>query len=379
MDMIYYNNDLLEQFRIDFLELTKTIKVSGSGDVNSLYDVIRILQRSLTGDNTLEFEGSFIKEIFKYLVTGDTLNMIGDIDIHICTSGNNNMYSKILSDKLGIESVSGGRNTYIYKMGIDHSDIIMFKDLDEADVEVMLLNPFKSPYNVLGIPKLIFYSNGGMILQSVYENEQYVGIETPHDINIPLDEIDVNSRMVKKIDDETLLFYTVEIKQYTKAFLLLFYNKCVRQNKTPNWEYTEFYSRYIFQDVIHNAGRHELLNAIYETLYDYWLSKNDDGILNYFILFIIVYGCYFITGVPQLFDMTYENIIGAERRRGVDPNNINISSGDYSPEDTNNYYDKLYKYRYKLLHHFKNKNMARCFDYTYNIYMLVYHTLNDNH
>ena len=160
--------------------------------VKSLYDIIRILQRSLTGDNTLEFEGSFIKEVFKYLVTGDTLNMIGDIDIHIATVGNNGIYNEILSDKLGIDSVSGGRNTYIYKMEIDKSDIIMFKDLDEADIEIMLLNPFRSPYNVLGIPKLIFYSNGGMILQSVYEHEQYVGIETPHDINIPFDlDIDI--------------------------------------------------------------------------------------------------------------------------------------------------------------------------------------------
>ena len=208
MDIIYYNNDLLEQFRIDFLELTKTIKINGSMNVKvkSLYDIIRILQRSLTGDNTLEFEGSFIKEVFKYLVTGDTLNMIGDIDIHIATVGNNGIYNEILSDKLGIASVSGGRNTYIYKMEIDKSDIIMFKDLDEADIEIMLLNPFRSPYNVLGIPKLIFYSNGGMILQSVYEHEQYVGIETPHDINIPFDEIDVNSRMVKRIDQAELCY-----------------------------------------------------------------------------------------------------------------------------------------------------------------------------
>ena len=28
-------------------------------------------------------------------------------------------------------------------MGIDHSDTIRFKDIDEADVEIMLLNPFK--------------------------------------------------------------------------------------------------------------------------------------------------------------------------------------------------------------------------------------------
>ena len=97
MDIIYYNNDLLEQFRIDFLELTKTIKINGSMNVKvkSLYDIIRILQRSLTGDNTLEFEGSFIKEVFKYLVTGDTLNMIGDIDIHIATVGNNGIYNEI--------------------------------------------------------------------------------------------------------------------------------------------------------------------------------------------------------------------------------------------------------------------------------------------
>ena len=53
--------------------------------------------------------------------------MIGDIDIHIATKGNNSIYNEILSEKLGVESVSGGRNTYIYKMGIDHSDTLMFK------------------------------------------------------------------------------------------------------------------------------------------------------------------------------------------------------------------------------------------------------------
>ena len=277
---------------------------------SNFFDLLENIKPLCNLGEEIIIEGSFAKYIYDSAL-GNPTRPVGDIDIHIDTTpagfGNDTLYNK-LRPIIGDHVRSNIKDTIICK--IDVKEYIgtdnLFRDINKADIELMILKVFQSNYSVQGIPK-IKIAYGGIQFEHVFDNEQYNGIYSDFNIFLPWYEINPKFNYVKQIDSNTIKFYHDEMPQFIKAFLLIFYNKVVKTNLSLSdifnidftfytyfdrmtCKYPHFFQTFILQDITLKKGRRIFLEGIYNGLFEYYNSKNDMRIIILFILVIIVGG-----------------------------------------------------------------------------------------
>ena len=331
----------------------------------TLLNIIKNIQPRLIGNDILVIEGSFVKEIFNYF-NNSALNKIGDIDMHIVSeSPDNKLLAELLPKLLGLPSSYSAskvvelRNAFKLIIPVVSSGIIKFKNIITAELEIMVIPKLVPRYRVLGVPKITFYSNGEYLIENFYPYEQYLDIVTPYDISIPFNTIDPNRELHIALPSGEMIWLATEITQYTKAYLLIFYNKSVKEHYAPLAQHIGFYSAYILQDMTSRHQRHELLRGIYDSLYSYWDNKKQVGLIERFILLIFINSCYTLSNSYN-FNGDYPHINSPK------PN---------SPP----YYIRAHHFFKKIVRYLKQNNINRSIHYSAKLYDLIFqHLMHDN-
>lgn len=305
----------------------------------SLYNFINIFWVNLLKEvdyNIIDMiniiiEGSFAKYVFDDFVKKGNMEKIGDIDMHIDINYGkymsmrhsigdniiatvNSVIDKIINNYNIEETVDlikpAGKDVYIHHIYIKSQKDI-FKDPKKAEFELQVLHKFQSSDNVLGIPKLIIKpfidNNGNFILNYITENmiegQQYNGIQTLHNYNEYIHNVDL-FKSIYKPDD---------MYRFMKAFMLIFYNKIIKNltnftlhngnidyemisnyefmiinegNNGVLYKYSDFFNNIISYSINNNDMTY--LESLYRSVHDFLEKKNKENLIEIFVRAIIL-------------------------------------------------------------------------------------------